>query len=161
MFSGIVFTILFGVEVVLGGIITEPWSFPVRLVWLGMAFLIKANFQSAVYWGWLGGIFKDSLGHGLLGLEGCSYLLSLAIMHWIIQKKQWISNGYFLLILISTFAIQEIFNVSLQTGLFLDGTLKNLLFLVTISTLAHSLVATLFLGSKLIWVPRFPLRKHF
>ena len=161
MFPGLVFIILFGVEVILGGMITEPWPFPVRLVWLGMAFLIKANFQSAVFWGWLAGIFKDSLGHGLLGLDGCSYLLSLAIIHWIIQKKQWISDGYFLLILISTFAIQEVFNVALQTWLFLEGTLKILLYLVTISILAHGLLATLFLGSKLIWTPRFPLRKHF
>ena len=70
MLPGLVFLILFGFEVILGGIITEPWPFPVRLIWLGMAFLIRANFQSAVFWGGLGGTFKDSLSHGLLGLEG-------------------------------------------------------------------------------------------
>ena len=161
MFPGLVFIILFGVEVILGGVITEPWPFPVRLVWLGMAFLIKANFRSAVFWGGLGGIFKDSLSHGLLGLEGFSYLLSLALLNGIIQKKQWISDGYFLLIFILTFSIQEIFNVSLQNWLFLDGTLKSLLIFVICSTLAHGLLATVFLGSKLIWTPRFPLRKHY
>ena len=46
MLPGLVFLILFGFEVILGGIITEPWPFPVRLIWLGMAFLIKANFQN-------------------------------------------------------------------------------------------------------------------
>ena len=64
MLPGLVFLILFGFEVILGGIITEPWPFPVRLIWLGMAFLIKANFQSAVFWGGLGGTFKDRLAMG-------------------------------------------------------------------------------------------------
>ena len=86
MFPGLVFLILFGVEVIFGGIFHEPLPFPLRLVWLGMAFLIRANFRSAVFWGGLGGIFKDSLSHGLLGLEGFSYLLSLAILHRILQN---------------------------------------------------------------------------
>lgn len=161
MLPGLVFLILFGVEVIFGGIFHEPLPFPLRLVWLGMAFLIRANFRSAIFWGGLGGIFKDSLSHGLLGLEGFSYLLSLAILHRILQNKQMISDGYFLLIFLFTFSIQEIFNVCLQNWLFLDSTLKSLLILVIYGTLAHGLLATMFLGSKLIWTSRFPLRKHY
>ena len=161
MLPGLVFLILFGVEVIFGGIIHEPLPFPVRLVWLGMAFLIREYFRSAVFWGGLGGIFKDSLSHGLLGLEGFSYLLSLAILHRILQNKQMISDGYFLLIFLFTFSIQEIFNVCLQNWLFLDSTLKSLLILVIYGTLAHGLLATMFLGSKLIWTSRFPSRKHY
>ena len=161
MYPGLVFLNLIGVEVIFGGIFHEPLPFPVRLVWLGMAFLIRANFQSAIFWGGLGGIFKDSLSHGLLGLEGFSYLLSLAILHRILQNKQMISDGYFLLIFLFTFSIQEIFNVCLQNWLFLDSTLKSLLILVIYGTLAHGLLATMFLGSKLIWTSRFPSRKHY
>ena len=161
MLPGLVFLILFGVEVICGGIFHEPLPFPLRLVWLGMAFLIRANFRSAVFWGGLGGIFKDSLSHGLLGLEGFSYLLSLAILHRILQNKQMISDGYFLLIFLFTFSIQEIFNVCLQNWLFLDSALKSLLILVIYGTLAHGLLATMFLGSKLIWTSRFPSRKHY
>ena len=161
MLPGLVFLILFGFEVILGGIITEPWPFPVRLIWLGMAFLIRANFQSAVFWGGLGGTFKDSLSHGLLGLEGLSYLFSLAILQIILQRKREISDGYFLLIFLFTFSIQEIFNVFLQNWLFLDSTLNSLLILVIYGTLAHGLLATVFLGSKLIRTSRFPLRQHY
>ena len=161
MFPGLIFLILFGIEVIIGGIITEPGPFPVRLVWLGMAFLIRANFQNAVFWGWLGGIFKDTLSHGLLGLEGFSYLFSLAILQSILQSKRAISDGYFLLIFLFTFSIQEIVNVFLQNWLFLDSTLKSLLILVIYGTLAHGLLSIVVLGSKSIWTSRFPLRKHY
>ena len=45
MLPGLVFLILFGVEVIFGGIFHEPLPFPVRLVWLGMAFLIEQIFE--------------------------------------------------------------------------------------------------------------------
>jgi hypothetical protein len=87
MFPGFVFFLLFGLEVFIGGMITEPGLFPIRLVWLGMALLINKNYRSAVFWGTLGGVSKDLLSHGLIGLNGISYLFSLAILQWISKKK--------------------------------------------------------------------------